>query len=275
MLPFSFMEIFFFLSLGITFILILLIVYHFKQRITTMEHKSDTMFDIVQNLAKEISEMKTYSQNLAQMPSSHPSAEFSGGIFMPPIFMNQSANAMEFHMQKFGIDKNDLEPVVEELDKDDESDNSDNDSDDSDDESDDNDSDDSIIFTGDDLDVELPEINKDISEIDDDNFPKIKVEDDITHITSQVIETEVSEIRTERQATLVEEELPVPEPEIVPEISSITQDNLDESTAATPQDDYKKLSMADLKKLVATKGITSKDINKLKRPDLLKLLQDA
>ena len=59
MSAFGMIESFFFLSLGIVFILIVLLVYHFKQRITTVEHKSDTMFDIVQNLAKELTSLKS------------------------------------------------------------------------------------------------------------------------------------------------------------------------------------------------------------------------
>ena len=51
-------ESFFFLSLGVVFVLLLLLVYHFKQRIANIEQKSDTMFDIVQNLAKELTAIK-------------------------------------------------------------------------------------------------------------------------------------------------------------------------------------------------------------------------
>lgn len=278
MLPFSFMEIFFFLSLGITFVLILLIVYHFKQRITTMEHKSDTMFDIVQNLAKEISAMKSQSQPSVQMPMSHPSAEFGGGMFMPPIFMHQASGPMGFHMQESNNEDGDLEPVVEELDEEEDDDETDGESDDSDD--DDESDDDSIVFTGEDVDIEL---DQEVSAIENENFhsdslesfQKIKVEDDIAPPSEEVLEPEISEPRVERQETLVEEELPVPE--VVPEpSSSVIQENQDESASATTtQDDYKKLSMAELKKLVATKGIATKDINKLKRPDLLKLLEKS
>jgi len=59
MSAFGMIESFFFLSLGIVFILIVLLVYHFKQRIATVEQKSDTMFDIVQNLAKELTSLKS------------------------------------------------------------------------------------------------------------------------------------------------------------------------------------------------------------------------
>ena len=59
MSAFGMIESFFFLSLGIVFILIVLLVYHFKQRIATVEQKSDTMFDIVQNLAQELTSIKS------------------------------------------------------------------------------------------------------------------------------------------------------------------------------------------------------------------------
>jgi hypothetical protein len=56
---FNLMETFFFLSLGISFILILLLVHHFKKRLNLLEQKCDTMFDIIQNVAKELKQIKT------------------------------------------------------------------------------------------------------------------------------------------------------------------------------------------------------------------------
>ncbi len=55
---FNLMETFFFLSLGISFILILLLVHHFKKRLNLLEQKCDTMFDIIQNVAKELKQIK-------------------------------------------------------------------------------------------------------------------------------------------------------------------------------------------------------------------------
>jgi hypothetical protein len=52
-------ETFFFLTLAITFFLIVLLVYHFKQRVTDMEQKSDKLFTIVQSLANELSVVKS------------------------------------------------------------------------------------------------------------------------------------------------------------------------------------------------------------------------
>ena len=49
---------FLFLSLGITFVLCCLLVYHFKRRLDLFEQKSDTIFEIVNNLLTEISNIK-------------------------------------------------------------------------------------------------------------------------------------------------------------------------------------------------------------------------
>ena len=56
---FNYIDSFFFISLGITFILILLLVFHFKQRISVIEQKNDTMFEIINNVVKEIVQIKT------------------------------------------------------------------------------------------------------------------------------------------------------------------------------------------------------------------------
>ena len=55
---FNYIDTFFFISLGITFILILLLVFHFKQRMTILEEKTDTMFEIINNLVKEVISIK-------------------------------------------------------------------------------------------------------------------------------------------------------------------------------------------------------------------------
>ncbi len=66
---FNLMETFFFLSLGISFILILLLVHHFKKRLNLLEQKCDTMFDIIQNVAKELKQIKTTPTPSIQAPA--------------------------------------------------------------------------------------------------------------------------------------------------------------------------------------------------------------
>lgn len=55
---YKFIETFFFISLVITFILLSLLFYHFKQRLIDVEQKSCRVFEIIENLVKEISFLK-------------------------------------------------------------------------------------------------------------------------------------------------------------------------------------------------------------------------
>lgn len=64
MSSFKFIETFLFLSLGITFALIVTLVYHFKKRMENMETKCDTMFDIVQKLAYELNNIQSNSNDV-------------------------------------------------------------------------------------------------------------------------------------------------------------------------------------------------------------------
>ena len=51
---FSIIETFFFISLGITIILVALLVYHFKQRVSALEQKYESLFDIVTGVVKQL-----------------------------------------------------------------------------------------------------------------------------------------------------------------------------------------------------------------------------
>jgi hypothetical protein len=55
---FNFLENFFFISLAITFGLLLLLVYHFKERMSLVEKKSDTMNEIITNVVKEMKSLR-------------------------------------------------------------------------------------------------------------------------------------------------------------------------------------------------------------------------
>ena len=72
MAVFNFMETTFVISLGITFVLVLLLIYHFKQRLSIAENKQDTMFEIVNNLAQELNNIKMSLSNAVVSPASYP-----------------------------------------------------------------------------------------------------------------------------------------------------------------------------------------------------------
>jgi hypothetical protein len=118
MSTFSYIETFFFITLGITFGLIVLLVYHFKKSINTIEQKCDTMFDIVQNITKDLFEVKSNVVDLSsqiqklesqqQQPiSRQPFFPFMQSMSSPPF---QNTNNAE---KTITIQRNEL--VVEEL----------------------------------------------------------------------------------------------------------------------------------------------------------------
>ena len=55
---FDLLESFFFVSLAITFVLIVMLVYHFKERLVGLEKKNDTMFHILNNMIKELKSLQ-------------------------------------------------------------------------------------------------------------------------------------------------------------------------------------------------------------------------
>lgn len=196
---FNFIESFFLLSLGITFVLIVLLVYHFKQRLSSMEQKCDTMFDIVQNLVKELKSVKTACQE-----------QSGGGCMRADPLMSQFVTHKDITANE------------------DDSDDEDSDDDDSD---DDEDSDD---------------------ETEVDSVKIINME-----IGSKI---DIIEIKSDSDSEEAAIELDVEEP--VPTIHKI------ESTSV----DYKKLTVAELKQIVSSQGLTT-NAHKLTKTELLKLLE--
>jgi hypothetical protein len=58
MSTFGFIENFFFISLALVFVLVLLLVYHFKTRITVAEKKSESMYGLLTAVVKEIKTLR-------------------------------------------------------------------------------------------------------------------------------------------------------------------------------------------------------------------------
>lgn len=126
----GFMDTFFFISLGIAFVLILLLVYHFKQRLSATESKCDTMFEIINGLVSEINGIKgalmarpppMESIQSLGIPPGHMFSNMSGGE-QPPV-VHHGENSLT------GIEEMDSDDEVEEEDSDDEIEDSDDEED--------------------------------------------------------------------------------------------------------------------------------------------------
>lgn len=70
---FGFIENFFFISLGIVFGLVLLLVYHFKKRMSVAEKKSESMYGLLSTVVREIKNIRSTFYTAAPAPSSAPS----------------------------------------------------------------------------------------------------------------------------------------------------------------------------------------------------------
>ena len=245
---FSFVETFFFVSLGITFILILLLVYHFRQRFVALEQKCDTMFELINNIVTELNNERRSVQGIG---SSEPHILFYPETDSKPLAAQPSVRTEEF----VNMDESDSDS--EEDDSDSEEDDSDSDS-----EEDDSDSDEENhayiqmtqldagsvkVITLDNVEelTELPYDDLDISDSEDDmnDLP-------VTLVASDPIVVEKLEVT---HLDNILEETPLEKP---------------------PTDVYNKMSIQALKALVITTGLSS-DPSKMKKADLVKLLETA
>jgi hypothetical protein len=246
------METFFFISLGITFILILLLVYHFKQRLSTLETKSDTMFDIMNNIVKEMGVIKVLASARPQQMQ-HPLSSFMESQRpLNDTFSKMSMNNVE--VSEININENDVSEVQEihlaenvEVDSDDEEDESD---DEVDDEDIDEDDEDEKVVVSDDEDEEKAEEEE---EEEEEELKVIQVEE---MVKDESLEEELED------AHIVVNKLEPEENEV-----------LSEESAEDPMEEYKKLNPAALKALIISKGFAT-DVAKLKKFQLLHILEN-
>ena len=258
MVSFKFIETFLFLSLGITFALIITLVYHFKNRMGNMEQKCDTMFDIVQNLANEVIQLKTTEPPRNQ--------EFQIG--------GEHADNVSYQLHEL--------PTVEsrgEIDDDsDDNDNDDNDNDDND--SDDNDSDedniDEVINKMTIPDIRVINMNDeivideiaDINEMSEDLGAEIIDETDIGELVelSEITEINVSKLSDE-DITIglddYEDDFEDDDVEIELTINANGDTVLTKSA-------LRKCKIANLRTMALSKGVTVDD--NMKKSDIIELI---
>ena len=241
---FSFMETFFFISLGITFVLIIMLVYHFKQRIIALEQKHDTMFDIVNNIVKQLRTMQTNIQHLGenQIPITQTYVPYFSANTQIDNGATLDANAPASMTDESSSD--------EDSDDDSGSEDSDEDSDeDSGSEDSEEDSDDESIDS-----VDVVMTNKIV--VSDDEEPVFESPPMVTideTLGKSVIESVVLD-----SVNVVDVADPVDQVDVA-----------DPAGSALP---YKKMNLNQLKAAVVAKGLHA-DPSKMKKPELLKLLE--
>ena len=255
---FNYIDTFFFISLGITFILILLLVFHFKQQIISLEHKNDTMFEIINNIVKELTALKTA---FIQTSLSRENEIINTSVQCVPPKINVE--------NKIVISDSDDDTSYtsgqSETDSDAESD-------------DDSDSD---YDSEDDVDRKEIMIEKiDIHEPREEPSNEIKV---INIELNNIVDSMDNDSDIEEETDNLEEENHI---EDFVNTETIVVEKVDPSenlgttestetlstTAENNKEVYRKMSLQALKTLVITKGLSS-DTSKMKKNDLLKLLE--
>jgi hypothetical protein len=259
---------FFFISLAITFILIVFLIYHYKQRIAGIEQKVETMFGLVSSVVKEMENIKGVINNMFSSPPS-PQA----GSFMP-----KPLDIMPTIPEGVSLRNSLFENTEEEDDDDDDDDNDDDDDDDDDDNDNDDDEDmpplEKIVINT----TLSPDEEQLIASFDTFDIDESKPEEPFEHLEDDAEDEHLEAVEPiesiESSQITIENVEPI-EPQIT--IENVQQH---EPAAAAEQQQqpaplttstFSKLSIGELKKL-ANQIQPSLDVSKMKKQDLIKLL---
>jgi hypothetical protein len=216
-----------------------------------LEDKTETMFEIINNIVKEITAMKqsiTLSDSIIHCSQSK--------MCMNPCYTTPSYSSINDNVQLHYVKENDSEKIIV----------SDDDDDDDDDDDEDDDEDDD-----DDDDVDDEDRNEPSLQIIENNVKVINVE------MGDIIEIEEPEFSEENET---EEEKPLEDiildnlhvEKVDDTIDSNDVTTIEPNTIETSKEIYRKMTLPALKSLVITKGLVS-DPSKMKKNDLLKLLE--
>ena len=245
------LEMFFFASLAITFVLILFLVYHFRQKFTALEEKCDTMFEIINNIVKEMNNRAALEQIQHEMPENV--------IFTPNV--NQMNIPTE--LPKLVVSESEEEESDEESDEESEDEESDEESD----EGFDDGTDQAVILPEELIEeeqsikviqnVDLNDIDEDINPIEDNN---------LSNEVSDIEDPDIDEGLDEEAVSMIH----------VEKLEETTLENNDETIETPPMEVYRKMNISALKALIVEKGLHSNnDINKMKKAELLRLLETS
>jgi len=266
---FDFVEKFFFISLAITFILIIMLVYHFKDRISLLEGKCDALYDIANNLVKQMNTMNMIqSKGMKETPISNTQLDKSYYSSQENLIINSV-----YDHKQVSPSTNSANLISKIVVSDSESDSdTDSDSDSGSDtgSEDGDDVDDDVEFENENFiqiekyavimpyDMEIEEIEelKDIEEVEE--VEELKDIDEIEDIEVNISDEIISEDRQiDKEDTKTEVSIP----------------NVEVTINTVGEDYYKKLETSVLKQLAIERNLaTSSEVKKLKKIDLVKLL---
>ncbi len=228
----------FFITLGISCVLLMMLIYHFKQRISKLESNNETMFEIINNMVQELSAIKTTIQPHVMPPQfSYPNNQYDKidvniDDDMPVPMLKQSTKIEESESEE-GSD--------EETESEEESDN---------------------------------ETEGDSNETERDSDDKIKlINIDVTNIDESVDVENLSENNDDDDNEIVE----INEIDNIQvnklEDSEHLEEKEETDSMINKKEVYKRMNVTALKALVVEKGLQS-DPHKMKKAELIELLEN-
>lgn len=271
---FSFIETFFFISLIITFVLLAMLVYHFKQRILKLEDKTNTLVEIVNDIVKE---MKSVS-NLGNTHNNIPFGLPINSSVPLPLFRQDPAP------------ENIKTILIEDTEVDNESDNSDSKTDSETESESDVESTESDSSSESDIDFELDD-DEDMSNshmmlnlepvlqnpIVVENEPETKtILVDLGNDVEVLSEINIESFEIHKEPEVETEVDPDIETELEPEIETQpVSSSISNETTSNKKEIYENMTPAMLKSLIIQRGITSLDVSKIKKNKLVQILLDS
>ena len=255
---FGMLENFFYISLGITFALILLLVYHFKQRLSAAEKKSETMYEIITNVVQELNVMKSQLHHVNSQLQSQAQAHAQA--------QTQTHTQYNLQPQLAEVVLNDYE-ADEEEDEDEDDEDSDfeyeSDLDDGEGDGEDNESNSDVSV-----------IKYELIEVADPVFVSEITPVAVEEVMSIAIEDDVSPRSEAERRPLVH---PTPEAIKLEEeeqhVNEVTQEQSLKDVSINSNVEIKKMNMTQLKSLAATK-FPDVDTSKMKKADIIKLVSE-
>jgi len=268
----------------------MLLIYHFKQRLTKLEQSSETMFELLNNIVSELSGIKQTVIN-EQNPNAAGYSMMMHPTHKIPVTLSDNEseeNSLPELIENIQITKNNDEgdesedESEEEDDSDDESEEEEDDSDDESEEEEEEEEDDSDDESEhNETHNENESENKSITEeqsgevkvvtVDIDNSISNDVSSDIDNVpedltTDSLDEPEVQPVEIDTEKI---EEVHVNKLDITDDLEETASQ---QTTTSNSVDVYKKMNVPSLKSLVIEKGLSS-DPSKMKKNELIALLE--
>lgn len=262
-----------YLSLIITFALILLLVYYFKQRISALEQRSDSLFDIINSLVKQMQLMQAGPQYLGEKstPENTSIRAYDTVVSTPQYVQKYSAPPVSennYFTENIYLEKvEDTDSLGDSTDG--ESESSDNESSESDEESE-TESDYHLESESEEESISKMETTK-IIHVD---LPETTLECIPSSSADEIESLGDDEIQIPEDIILDETEIPIVVNKLELDASEPgVEDNSSSENNGTTIEHYKKWGLPALRTLVISKGLVS-DASKMKKNEILKLLSE-